>query len=584
MPEPTDPPDDRQPRARVPADEPAQEPSRQPTEAPIQTPARPRSELRGHTIRIVSNYARLASTLAIGILVVPLMFSWLGDEAFGLIAMLGTNIGLAAIFRQVMQMSLVRELGKAYHAGDAQFRRTFAALYRLGTLFAGITVLTFGAMVLALPLFNIPPELLTPTRWFVAAQGVQAVAMVILSPTLNSFMVVERFVAYSVWYVSLRSVQLVAVVVLGFVLHIDDPAAGLFWFGIVWSGLSLLMYTIGVGVLVSRDRRLMPTLRRPEPGAIREVAGTFSWNSGVQIAMNLHEQLPPILLNLVFGTLANAAWGVGFRLVAYIRMATTGMQFGSDAVSARLAKEDNPDARRQLQNLVQIQTRMTSVIAVPAAAAVFLFSYPILHIWVGNQVEDYAGVMPDAVLMVRVLAVALAARAVSDTWILVLYGAGMVRSYAPLVITGGVLAPVAGLVLIRTLPTDLAVIGPAIAFTAVFAGLHLGVIPFIAGRQLHINPFALLGALARPVIATLIAAAATLGFMLAAGTTGSLGMGTDVTPELGATVDPAMTLAACIVFGLTGGVAMFTIALRPEDRQRLNRLAAPVRRRIPGVR
>lgn len=546
-------------------------------------PPKPRSELRGHTIRILSNYARLASTLAIGILVVPLMFRWLGDEAFGLVAMLGTNIGLAAIFRQIMQMSLVRELGKAYHAGDAPFRRTFAALYRLGLFFAGVTVLTFAAMTLALPLFTIPPELLGPTRWFVIAQGAHVIAMVFLSPTLNSFMVVERFVAYSVWFVALRAMQLVSVVLLGYVLHIDDPASGMLWLGVVWSALSLLVYAAGVLALVLRDRRLMPTLRKPEPGAVKEVMGTFSWNSGVQIAMNLHEMLPPILLNLVIGPLANAAWGVGFRLVAYIRMATTGIGFGSDAVSARLAKEDNPDARRQLQHLVQIQTRMTSVIAVPAGVAVFLFSFPILHIWVGNQVNDYAGVMPDAVLMVRVLAIALAARAVSDAWILVLYGAGMVRSYAPLVIAGGLFAPVAGLILMKTLPDHLAVIGPAIAFTAVFAGLHLLVIPFIAGRQLHINPFALLGALTRPMIATAIAAAATLGFMLAVDTTGSLGMNAELTESLGSTVDPLLTLAACMVFGIVTGAAMFAIALRPEDRQRLGRLAAPVRRRIPGL-
>jgi len=543
----------------------------------------PTTELKAHTFRIVSNYTRLGCTLSIGILVVPLMFRWLGDEAFGLVAMLGTNIGLAAVFRQIMQMSLVRELGKAYHAGDAPFRRSFAALYRLGAVFAAFSVLTFTAMILALPLFNIPDELRGATRWFVAAQGIQAISMVFLSPTLNMFMVVERFVAYSAWFVSLRSMQLVAVILVGYVFRVDDPATGLMWLGLTWSGLALIVYAIGVTMLTLRDRRLLPTIRKPEPGAVKEIMGTFSWNSGVQVAMNVHEQLPPILLNLVIGPLANAAWGVGFRLVAYIRMATTGMQFGSDAVSARLAKEDNPDARRQLQNLVQIQTRMTSVVAVPAGVAVFLFSFPILHLWVGNQVEHYTGVMPDAVLMVRVLAGALTARAISDTWILVLYGAGMVRSYAPLVIAGGVIAPVAGLILMLTLPPNLTVIGPAIAFTAVFAGLHLMVIPFIAGKQLHINPLALLGALTRPIIATLIALGATVGFMASVGTLDTLGVAQAPTQTLGATIDPLMTLSACAVFGVVTALAMFAIALRTEDRQRLARLAAPIRRRIPGL-
>lgn len=557
---------------------------REPSSDESRAPTQPRrSELRGHTIRIASNYVRLGSTLAIGILVVPLMFRWLGDDAFGLIALLGTNIGLAAVFRQIMQMSLVRELGKAYHAGDEPFRRAFAALYRLGLIFSAITVLTFTAMILALPLFKIPPELLNATRWFVAAQGLQAVVMVFLSPTLNSFMVVERFAAYSVWFVSLRAMQLVAIVVLGYMFRIQDPAQGLFWLGILWSALSLAVYAAGVWLLAARDPRLLPTLRKPEPGAVKEVVGTFSWNSGVQVAMNIHELLPPMLLNLVLGPLANAAWGVGFRLVAYIRMVTTGMQFGSDAVSARLAKEDNPNARKQLQHLVQIQTRMTSVIAIPAGVAVYVFAFPILHLWVGNQVENYARVMPDAVLMTRVLAAALAARAISDTWIIVLYGAGMVRSYAPLVIAGGIFAPFAGLVLMFTLPDHLTVIGPAIAFTAVFAGLHLFVIPFIAAKQLHISAFALLGALARPLIATSIALAASLGFMASIGTLDTLSINRTPTLALGDTISPVMTLAACAVFGTVTAMAMYTIAFRPEDRSRLARLAAPIRRRIPGL-
>ncbi len=539
-----------------------------------ETPAAPapKSEFRGHALRIVANYARLGSTLTIGILVVPLMFRWLGDEAFGLVALLGANIGLAAIFRQIMQQSLVRELGSAFHAGDQPFRRAFAALYRLSLIFAILTALTFGAVIATLPLFKIPEGMLTATIWFVVAQGVQTAAMILLSPTLNMYLVVERFAAYSVWFVSLRAMQLVAVLLLGWGLRIEDPASGLLWLGVVWSGLSILVYLAGMIDLVARDRRLMPTFRRPEPGAIREVMGTFSWNSGVQIAMNLHEQIPPVLLNLVLGPLANAAWGVGFRLVAYIRMATTGMQFGSDAVSARLAKEGGDEARAKLQRLVNIQTRLTSVVALPAGMGVFLYAYPILHLWVGGQVEDYAAVMPDAVLMTRVLAAALAARAISDTWVIVLYGAGFVRSYAPLVITGGALAPIAGLVLMFVLPEHLVSIGPAISFTAVFCGLHLFGIPIVAAKCLHLSPAGLLGSFTRPLLAVAIGAAAGLGVLFATGDATSLGFGAGPSEALGDAMRPVPLLASMAVFGSVTMGAMFLIALRPDDRQRLLRL------------
>ncbi|MFK7882772.1 MAG: lipopolysaccharide biosynthesis protein [Phycisphaerales bacterium] len=500
------------------------------------------------------------------------MFRWLGDEAFGLVAMLGANIGLAGIFRQIMMMSLVREMGSAHHAGPQEFRRAYTALHRLALVFALMTMLTFGIVLVALPLFKIPPDMLAATRWFVVAQGVQTVAMVALSPVLNMYLVVERFTAYSVWFVSLRAMQLLAIVILEYIIGIKDPAVGLQSLGLLWAGLSILVYLCGVLDLSLRNKALCPTIRKPEPGAMKEVMGTFSWNSGVQIAMNLHEQVPPVLLNLVVGPLANAAWGVGFRLVAYIRMATTGMQFGSDAVSARLSKDGGAEARRQLQNLVNVQTRLTAVIALPAGLAVFIYGFPILHLWVGGQVQDYDGVMPNAVIMVRVLAAALAARAISDTWIIVLYGAGYVRRYAPLIIAGGVLAPVTGYILMKTLPAEYVVIGPAISFTAVFVGLHLIGMPIIAARCLHLSPLSLLFSLRGPLTATILAAGAATGTLAAFGALPSLSFGQRPTEALGTAINPLHLMTSIVVYGIATGVFMLTIGLGSQDRARLKRL------------
>lgn len=507
------------------------------------------------------------------------MFRWLGDEAFGLVSLLGANIGLAAIFRQIMQQSLVRELGSSYHTGDTSFRRTYAALYRLAALFAILTLFTFGLVLLLIPVFRIPPDLTTAARWFVVVEGVQTAIMIFLSPALNMFLVIERFTAYSVWFVSLRATQLVAVVGLGYVLRIEDPAQGLFLLGLAWAGMSVLTYLAGVAYLVRLDRRLMPTVRRPEPGALREVFGTFSWNSGVQVAMNFHEQIPPVLLNLLAGPLANAAWGVGFRLVAYIRMVTTGMQFGSDAVSARLAKAGDEESMHQLRRLVGIQTRLTSAVSLPAGAAVFLYAFPVLHLWVGGQVRDYQAVMPGAVLMARVLAAALAARAISDTWIIILYGAGYVRSYAPVVISGGVIAPVLGLALMKVLPADLVIIGPAVSFTAVFVGLHLMVIPFIAARCLRLSPFALFHALLGPLSATGAGVVTALAVLAAFGALQSLGFAHTPSSELGAGIRPLPLLASMVAFATTTGISMFRWGLRQEDRNRVWRIIGSVTRR-----
>lgn len=521
-------------------------------------------------IRIFCNYARLFSTLLIGIAVVPLTIAWLGDDAFGLITLLGANIGLAAIVRQIIQQSLVRELGAAYHGGDAGMARLYPAICRISLYAALLSLGTFAIVAAALPVFKMPDEFRTAALWFVIAQGVQTAVLVLLAPVLNMYLVTERFVGFSVWFVGVRAANIISVLILGFVVTINDPPRGLLLHGLLWSGLSILGYLIAAAALIRKDRRLMLNFRRPQPGATREIMGTFSWNSGVQIAMNVHEQIPPMLLNLFLGTVANAAWGLGFRLVAYIRMVTTGMQFGSDAVSARLAAGEDKDlVRTRLQRLTDVQTRLTGLVSMPAGAGVLIYCFPILHLWVGRQVEDYDTIMGMGVVMARILSVALAARAISDTWVLVLYGAGYVRSYAPLIIAGGFIAPAAAIILMLTLPDDLRYIGPAVGFTLVFVGLHLVGVPIVAARCLQLSPWSLIRSVGRPFAATALASGAGLGVLAAGGRLGDLSFFSMPTRAAGAAIDPAWMLASIGVFGLVYAPLAYAFVIGPNERGRL---------------
>jgi hypothetical protein len=404
--------------------------------------------------------------------------------------------------------------------------------------------------------------------------------MVVLAPQLNIYLVLERFVGYSVWFVAVRAAHIIAVLILGYLLPIRDPASGLLWLGVLWAALSMVGYLIAAFWIIGVDRRFRIDLRRPQPGAVRAVMGTFSWNSGVQIAMNLHEQIPQFFLNIFLGTTANAAWGLGFRLVAYIRMVTTGMQFGSDAVSARLSSVADPEqARTSLQRLLAQQTRLTALVSLPAGFGVLLYVFPILHLWVGDTLDDYDATMGMGVWMARILSVALAARAVSDTWILVLYGAGFVRRYAPLIMIGGVTAPVVAGVLMLTLPADLKFIGPAIGFTVVFLGLHLFGIPVITARCLHISAPRLLFSLVRPLLVTAVAAAAGLGVLAANGRLGDLSLLTTPTRAAGDAIDPVLMLASIAVFGLAYAPLAFLFILGPSERHRLTGAARRVLRR-----
>ena len=541
-------------------------------------------ELRRGMTRIISNYTRLLVTLGLGIIAVPLTIRWLGEDVFGIISLLGANIGIAAIFRQIIMMSLVRELASAYHTlDDEDFARSYATINIITVVCAGLTILTFALLLVFVPVFKISPQFVGPARWFVFGQGMMSSVSILLAPTFNMYLVKERFVEYNIWFVLNRAGNLIAVLLLGYALVIDDPARGLMLLGITWAGLSAFTAVSASLVMALGDRRLIPSIRGADRNAASQILSTFSWNTAVQVGMNVHEQIPPLLLNIFSGTLANAAWGIGFRFVAYIRMCTTGVQFGSDAVSARLASgEDSEKSRRNLQRLINIQTKLTAMIALPASIIVFTYGWPIFDVWVGHSLKEYDTVMTMAVYMSRILAVALASRAISDTWLIVLYGAGFVRSYAPWVFAGGIIAPLASLALMFTLPDHLVLYAPPVMFAAVLFFVHLLGLPIITGRCLNIRPMALLGSLTRPCIATLLALGCALVLLLIGGRLGDLGFWTPITPEHGRAIDWRWMLGSLGVFAAVYTLATFALVLDESERTRIKgmllrgaRLATP---------
>ncbi len=537
-------------------------------------------ELRRGMTRIISNYARLLITLGLGVIVVPYTIRWLGDDAFGIISLLGANIGIAAIFRQIIMMSLVRELAHAYHTNtDEEFARSYATINIITLLCAALTVLSFALLMLFIPVFKISPEFVGAARWFVLGQGLLVSLSILLAPTFNMYLVQERFVEYNIWFVLNRSANLVAVLILGYAIVIDDPIRGLTLLGIAWAGLSSLISIAATAVIVLGEHRLMPRLRGADRKAASQIFSTFSWNTLVQLAMNIHEQIPPLLLNIFFGTLANAAWGIGFRFVAYIRMCTTGVQFGSDAVSARLASEEDTElSRLKLQRLINIQTKLTAMVALPASAIVFVYAWPIFDVWVGRSLAQYSTVMTMAVYMSRILAVALASRAISDTWLIVLYGAGYVKSYAPWVFAGGLFAPVASIVLMFTLPDDLVLYAPPAMFAFVLFFVHLLGLPLITGKCLHIRPLTLLGSLIRPGAATVAALACALGVLIPSGKLGDLGFWTPITAEHGLSIEWSWMLASLALFAVVYALCSLVFVFDASERQRVHSLV----RRLAG--
>ena len=521
------------------------------------------SEFKRSLVRIVSNYARLLSTLVLGLMVVPILLGGLGVDGFGIISLLGSTVGLAAFFRELTHRSMVRELGSAYHdPTPLAFERAFSSACVLSAGVMGITVLSFCILLLIFPVLDIPDALRDSAFWFLVAQGVTAAFSVLVSPVYNMFVVKERFVAYNITYTLQRSSNILSACILIYAVGIDDPARLLFLHGIVWSSIDIFFQAIASVIIIAGDRRLIPRRSLMSREALGLIAGTFGWNTGVYASLSLHERVPPLILNLAFGTTANAVWGVAFRFVSYVRMATFGMQFGADMVSARLSAGNDEASRAAIRDFLRVQTRLNALAAMPVGLLMLVLTEPMLALWIGRRLEGHGEVFAQAVLTTRILALAVITRAISEAWMTVLYGAGHVRRYAPIVLLGGVLNPITALILIALLPTPQKLYGPALAFTGVLSLVNMIALPIVGSRVLHISGWRMLLPLWRPTAATALAAPCLAGFWLVDWPHSAVGL-----------------LAAAGSFGVVFAGLTWGFVLRPEERVRFKKM---FRRRVLG--
>src|SRR5690606_28101726 len=105
--------------------------------------------------------------------------------------------------------------------------------------------------------------------------------------------------------------------------------------------------------------------------------------------------------------------------------------------------------------------------------------------------------------LARLVALGMMARAICDGWLRVLYGAGHIHRYAPVVVGAGFATPIGTVILLLTLPEPIRYMAPAAAYAAVLLVAYLGLIPRITARALGVSVGDVLSPLIRPAAVAL---------------------------------------------------------------------------------
>jgi len=471
------------------------------------------SEVKRGFIRIVSNYARLGFGVLLGIALVPLLLETTGEDGYAVVALFGSTIGLASIFQEIVRSSMIRELGAAYHAPSRDaFTATYNSAIVLALLAACGAAALFAALYACIPLFRVEP-VQDGARALVASRGVEAFITIALAPAFNMYLVAERLVAYNFFMLVVKQAAYVGVAVWLVVArpyHTAEEALILFaW----WSmAIACGWLIVSVVAIMWIDPALRPRPSKARRSYLAQIARIGGWNAATVTAMNLHFRVDAVIMNLAFGIFGSQVWGYTVQLASAVRRGVTGMTDGLDAVSARLTAHTDNEAsngsrRNAVRSLIHHSTRLHGLIAFPSMALVVALAEPILDVWIGSKLKDPAAVIPTAAILIQIVAIGTTIRGVSDGWLRILYGAGHIRQYAPIILAGGVVNPVLVIGLIFVLPSgtaELAVVGAV--YTAIMAVMHGVIAPHRGARVLDIAVSDLYRPLVRPFVCTLLAA------------------------------------------------------------------------------
>lgn len=478
-------------------------------------------------------------------------------DAFGLVSFLGTNAGIAYRIRNIVNRSIVRELGVAHHSDNPEdFLATYNSALIVALMASVVTLLVQFVLLLILPFFSVSEGLLAAARWFIFAKGVEAAYTIALAPAFNYYLVDERMATYNFWQVAIRAANVLgALMTLAwFPLQegagIDAIARNLTAYGWLSSLLTMLIMTIPVVYLAIRDSRFWPRpswVRRSEMKAISASSG---WVATMDLSISGFMTAAGFYMFGYFGTLGGRIFGVAMPLTFYVRMLATGMAAGLDAVSTRIASKESTES---LERLIYHTTRLNAFVVFPAITFITLFAKQVVSIWVGSKLDDPQDV-PMIAHVIHALAVSAISMGISDSWINVMYGAGHIRKIAPVVLLGLVVYCLTMPLALWVLPADWDYLAP-VAYSSVvmFATVLVG-LAMVVARALNLTLRQVLSPLVRPLVLSLLSVPVLLPNFLWV-----------------QNWSPAALLLAAVQYGGVYVVLCWLLMLRPDERARVTR-------------
>lgn len=410
-------------------------------------------------------YAVMFLTIFVGIYTSRLVLNILGVQDFGIYSLIAGLVLFFTIINSSMSGSIQRFLSASLGQNDIKGTNEYfnsAIVVHIGI---ALIVLVLGKTIGEWMLWNkltIPPERLNAAYWVLQAILVSFMLQIISTPAQAMLVAYERMGSVAIITFLNPLGRMVSILVIGQFAKTQHDKLILFTVGIMlFSVLQICLYYLyslwkceAASFHITKDKE-----------KYKELTGFAGWGLIGDLSAALKAHGTGILLNMFFGTVANAAYGVSNQVITNFSNLSYMVTRASNPQIIKLySGGDKSGAFKLVTQLSKISFLILFVVSIPF----LLETNWILKIWL-NDVPDYAVAFTQGAIVVALVEV------VSIPLITLARATGNIKKYQ--IVVGGLLLlalPITYLLF----KIDL----PATSIYAVFG--ILGVVAFLA--RLHI--------------------------------------------------------------------------------------------------
>ena len=460
--------------------------------------------------RILSNFARMFTSLLVGIFLVRELLS-VGPKAYGLYAFAVTGFGVAIIIREVLRVSFVAFLSQSLSQSSAisnSYRIAVKTMMSVAFLLGLIAVTIMAGVAIILPFLGFDGKHVRLAQAFFGLRALSAFLMIIVYPLFLSTLVQQKQVTQNIFLTVERLIELVAIILAVYFFKTGIEYQTLTIFALVSMAFSSLFYlSIFLSSNIGKQISILPAFPKQE-------TLKFHWP---ELSAGLKDILGPLLyfrfdlvfLTAVFGPIAALILGLGVQFSGYVRQVNQVLIAGLDA---RFAAASFSKSKAQIEKKENLRQIFRSISHLQGLVIFFLIGFLILFLpellsmWLGDRLENSGTSLKELRYLIYVLLPGIAANTMAQSWIIMQTGAGKLRGFVNFILGTAILNPIllTLFILISKANTSGAIFVAASIYSTLNCLCFMGIIPVIVAKQLGETPRVLLQPLLGPLLAGLV--------------------------------------------------------------------------------